>query len=357
MRKRVLAINFGGIGDQILFFPTLKTLKKTFDNSHITFVTEPRSGSVNQLTDLIDEVFICDLKTNNVNAFKLLWKAFWGKYDIVISSGSSKLVAILLFLTGIKKRIGYDSGALSQILLTQAVPLNKEQYAVNMYHDLASEENPKLPEVKIDIEHDRKSYIENLIYSDMPKKKVVIHPGVSKLSIEKGIIKFWSAKNWATLIRKLVQSEEYRVILTGGTDDREIYSEIFADECSHYKNVGGIGLPPYYENLIDLSKESFSIKEFAYIVKLSDMLVCVDSAPMHIAVGLNKPVVALFGPTDDKKLLPENNKLFTAVKNDKARCRPCLWKKRQTSCKKLTCLNIEPEKVLNIIKNFLQIAS
>ena len=367
MKKRILVINFGGIGDQILFFPALKSLKKTFYNPFITFITEPRSKSTNELTDLIDETFISNLKSGNkfINIFKILVKAFCGKYDIVISSGSSKFVAILLFLTGIKKRIGYDSGALSRILLTDAVPLNQNQYAANMYHDLVfslcDSQKAELPEIKIDLGHEKRTYIENLICAD--KKKIVIHPGVSKLSIEKGIIKFWSAGRWAGLIKKLLQSGEYSVILTGGTDDREIYSEIHANLAQQERVTPFLNeaKPPFQglhsrqdesfnrDYLIDLTDKSFNIKEFAYIVKLSDMLICVDSAPMHIAVGLKKSVVALFGPTDEKKLLPFDNKLFTPVKNDGAACRPCLWHKRQTSCEETTCLNIEIEQVFNVL--------
>ena len=37
---------------------------------------------------------------------------------------------------------------------------------------------------------------------------------------------------------------------------------------------------------------------------LSDLLICVDSAPMHIAVALNKQILALFGPTNPEHLLP-----------------------------------------------------
>ena len=44
--KKILAINFGGIGDEILFLPTLISLKKEFPNSSITLALEPRSKGV-----------------------------------------------------------------------------------------------------------------------------------------------------------------------------------------------------------------------------------------------------------------------------------------------------------------------
>ena len=47
----ILAINFGGIGDEIFFLPTLISLKKEYPNSKITLALEPRSKSVKDLTD------------------------------------------------------------------------------------------------------------------------------------------------------------------------------------------------------------------------------------------------------------------------------------------------------------------
>ena len=50
-KKKILAINFGGIGDEIFFLPTLISLKKQYPNSEITLALEPRSKGVKDLTD------------------------------------------------------------------------------------------------------------------------------------------------------------------------------------------------------------------------------------------------------------------------------------------------------------------
>ena len=138
MKKKILTINFGGIGDEIFFLPTLISLKKEFPDSEITLALEPRSKSIKDLTDIIDNLILIDVKGKNkyLEMFKLLLNARKGKYDLVISSGGNKLISILLFLTGIKIRCGYNTGILSQKLLTHAIPLNKNQYACKMYHDL-----------------------------------------------------------------------------------------------------------------------------------------------------------------------------------------------------------------------------
>lgn len=211
-----------------------------------------------------------------------------------------------------------------------------------MYNDLTkgiSENNTfELPQIKIDqvVIDKAKQY--------MPKnnkKTIIIHPGVSKLSIEKKIIKFWSAKNWTQLIISLLNSNKYNVILVGGFDDNQIINCI-------RKNLSKLNISK--EKFIDLYGKTTSIAELAGFISLSDLLICVDSGPMHIGVGLKTLTIALFGPTDEKKLLPKD-KRFISIKNEKTKCRPCLWDKRQTSCSDLDCLDISPETVYeNVIE-------
>ena len=346
-KTKILAINYGGIGDEILFFPTLKTVKAFYPLPELTLVVEPRSKSAKRLTDLVDNIITCDVKGKNklINILELLMKIWIGRYDMIISSGSSPMVSIILFLTGIKTKIGYNSGLLSRLLLTKAVPLNKSQYAVNMYHDLArainNEEIPGLPEININPE--------NMVWANekiglRDKQIITIHPGVSKLSIEKNIIKFWSVANWSNLIVKLLCTGKYKVILTGGPDDADTFLQISA-ELARYD------IPE--SNLINLYDETNDISQLAALIRLSDMLICVDSAPMHIAVGVRTPVTAIFGPTDEKKLLPSDDYRFVAIKDDSVKCRPCLWDKRSTSCDSLDCLNISSEVVFQAIEQQL----
>ena len=150
----ILAINFGGIGDEIFFLPALISLKKEYKDAKITLALEPRSKSVKDLTNVIDDLFLIDIKGKNkyVELLKLVWLARKGKFDMVISSGGNKLISLLLFMTGIKKRYGYYTGALSEKLLTKAVPLNKNQYACAMYHDLVTpitDHKTYLPEIDV----------------------------------------------------------------------------------------------------------------------------------------------------------------------------------------------------------------
>lgn len=325
--KRILLINFGGIGDEILFLPTIISLKKEFPDSHITLALEPRSRGIADLTDKIDDLILVDLKRGNkyVELMKLVVKAWTGRYDMVVSSGANKLIPILLAGMGIKQRYGYDSGALSQRLLTKTVPLNKNQYAAAMYHDLivpVTKHRTELPEIDVE----RLPVIEN---------SVLIHPGVSKISVEKNMIKTITPEIWAEVVRGLVSAGK-RVRLAGGPDDEECISRI-VELCAGVE----------FENLYGRTK---NLKELAQLISSAEKFVCSDSAPLHVAVALGVKTYAIFGPTDDKKLIPPS--VATLKANDNCPLKPCLWERRQTSCESLDCLKISAESIVKSVLSF-----
>lgn len=329
MKKKILFINFGGLGDEILFLPTIISLKKEFPNSEITLALEPRSKGVLSLTNIIDNVLFADIKGNNkyIELFNLLRQIWRKKFDIVISSGSNKFISIFLFLTFIKTRVGYNSGKLSEKLLTHAVKLNKKQYAAKMYHDLVREitkYNTELPEINIE-----KQTVE--------PNTVLIHPGVSLMSIKKGMIKTIPAEKWAEVVEKLADNGK-KVILVGGPDDKEVIETIEKIvPCEKYINMYG---------------KTKNLKELAEMISGAEKFLCSDSAPLHVAVALEVKTYAIFGSTDDKKLIPDNG-LVMPIKARNCTCplQPCLWERRQTTCETLDCLNISADDIVNEILN------
>lgn len=342
---KVLAINFGGIGDEVLFLPTLERIKELAPDCELTLLVEPRSKSVMEVTNLIDKIITFDIKKKPltpVDLIRLTMLLRTGGYDMVISSGSSPMVAMLLFLSGIKLRVGYDSGSPVKSLLTHPVKLVREQYAADMYHDLTKgmanylrrkananasirdvDHTYQVPKVTLKAESlaTMKAFLEeglkNTVTTDdtRPIKTILIHPGTSQMAVSKGIIKHWSSENWLTFIRLLQNQKDQpfqtRVILCGGPDDKEVVAELerlLKADSGQGKNGSSASAAPY----ISAVGKTKGLADLAALTSLCDVLVCVDSAPMHIGVGLNKNLVALFGPTDPKLLIP-NQKNFKVL--------------------------------------------
>lgn len=326
--KKILAMNFGGIGDEIFFLPTLISLKKEFPNSRITLALEPRSKSVKDLTDVIDELFLIDVKGKKkyTELLKLIFLARRGNFDMVVSAGSNKFISIILWLTGIKERYGYNSGKLSEILLTKAVPLNKNQYACAMYHDLVTpvtSHKTYLPEI-------------NVPPQEKIPDSVLIHPGVSKLSVQKGMIKTVGADVWAEVVNLLIKKGK-KVLLAGGPDDRECIEKILSV------------VPAYAENFENYYGRTKNLKELAELIGKAETFVCSDSAPLHVAVAMGTKTYVIFGPTDDKKLIPQSEFVTPIKANDTCHLKPCLWERRKTTCSSLDCLKISAQDIVNKI--------
>lgn len=321
----ILAINFGGIGDEIFFLPALISLKKEFPNSKITLALEPRSKSVKDLTNIIDDLFLIDVKRKNKYSelLKLVYLARKGRFDMVFSSGGNKLISILLTLTGIKKRYGYNTGKLSEILLTRAVPLNKDQYACAMYHDLitpVTNHKTYLPEINVE----KQEKIPN---------SVLIHPGVSKMSVQKGMIKTISADIWAQTVDLLIENGKH-VMLAGGPDDKEVIETILSRITLHSSLF------------TDYYGKTKSLKDLAVLIGKAEKFICSDSAPLHVAVAMGTKTYVIFGPTDDKKLIPQSENVIPIKANDNCPIKPCLWEHRQTTCENLECLKINAHDIV-----------
>ena len=326
MKKKILFINFGGLGDEILFLPTIISTKKEFPDSEITLAMEPRSKGILSLTKIIDNTIFADIKNKNkyIELLKLLFKIWTKKFDIVISSGSNQLISMFLFLTFIPQKYGYNTGKLSELLLTKAIKLDKKQYAVKMYHDLVQHitcHQTELPQIDINKQ-------------EIEPNTILIHPGVSLLSVKQNMIKTIPPQKWAEVIKKLADFGK-RVLLVGGPDDKETI-----------ETIERIVPKEKYTNLYGKTK---NLKELAELISKSEKFVCSDSAPLHIAVALGVKTYVIFGSTDDKKLVPQNDNVKVIKTNSTCPLQPCLWEKRQTTCDTLECLNISTEQIVNQI--------
>ena len=332
--KNILLINYGGIGDEILFLPTIDSIKNEYKNAKITLALEPRSKSIKNLSNNIDEIICVDIKAEGIKKyFNILFFIIstWFKgFDCVISSGKNPLVAVILFLTGIKERIGY--GSKTGFLLTKKVELNENQYAGKMYHDLAKpiiNDRYQNPNIEIIGEFELNPELKKDEY-------ICIHPGVSKMSISKNILKCPNVDFWKNLIVGLLKKGK-QVVLLGTNDDKDLIEQLLKiDEISNNSN---------FKNYFNKTK---NIMEMAFLMKNANSVICVDSAPLHVAVCVKAKIFAVFGPTNEVKLVPKEENI-NVIKNNNCDCRPCLWHKRMQNCDQSECLNIDYNLILDKI--------
>ena len=121
----------------------------------------------------------------------------------------------------------------------------------------------------------------------------------------------WETKNWplekfAELGRRLAAEMGCRIRIVGGRDDEAQGEELARQIGERAKNLCG----------------KTDLPGLCSLLKSMDLLVCVDSGPMHWADALGVPIVALFGATDPARTGPFRQLDHVVAKPGLA-CRPC----------------------------------
>ena len=99
--------------------------------------------------------------------------------------------------------------------------------------------------------------------------------------------------------------------------------------------------------------ELTNYKELISYIKSSDLFICLDSGPMNLAVCMNKPVIALFGPGDSTIWKPYSSNSYFIHKKDSFPCNPCSQKfcyYPENNCMAV----ISVDEVMNLVDKFLE---
>ena len=101
-----------------------------------------------------------------------------------------------------------------------------------------------------------------------------------------GPAKRWPAERFAQVGDLLQQEYQAGLVLLGGPADREAADEVQRHGRGKYLNLAG----------------KTTLRQALMILGQLKVLITNDSAPMHVAVALHTPVIALFGPTAAERL-------------------------------------------------------
>ncbi len=289
---RVLCLVPGGIGDQILFFPTLDDLQAHYPQAEIDVIVEPRAKGAYRVCKSVNEVLTFDYKDRNglADFGNLLGIVRDREYDVALTLGQRWSVGLLLWMTGIPLRIGYTAKT-GTWFFTNSVSLKTEQYAAHMYHDLLKGLgiNSPCPELAVSVPKP------DLQWADSEQQRlgttesgyILIHGGSSKLAQAKGIDKIYPIDKWQKIIEDIQQKQpNLPIVMLQGPEDVQLVSAI-------------------RQVFPELKVTSPSdIGKLAAMIAGANLMLCTDSAPMHLAVAVGTYTIALFGPTEAKKLLP-----------------------------------------------------
>jgi ADP-heptose:LPS heptosyltransferase len=299
---RILALVPGGISDQILFFPTLDDLKRYYPDAEIDVIVEPQAKGAYRVLGSVDDVLTFDFKDRNglADFGNLLGTIRDREYDAALALGRRWSVGLLLWMSGIPLRIGYDANPFKWFF-TNPVPLKTEQYAAEMYHDLLQGFgiNSPCPELalsvpKPDIEWAEK---EQRRLGTSESGYILIHGGSSQLAQAKGNDKIYPVKKWQQIIEDIQHKQpNLPVVILEWPEDAQWIAAIKQSRPELKTTAPG------------------DIGKLSAIIAGASLILCTDSVPMHLAVAVGTYTIALFGSTEAKKLLPQSEQ-YIAVQS------------------------------------------
>lgn len=288
---RVVTLVPGGIGDQLLFFPTLDDLKQRYPNAEIDVVVEPRAKAAYRVSKSVSDVLTFDFTDRNSPAD---WANLLGvlrdrDYEAVLSADRSGGVGLLLWLTGIPTRVGYAGGP-GKMFLTNPVPLKPDQYMPHMYHDLLQGLGitGPCPDLAVRIPKADQDWAET-------ERKRLGVDGYVLIYVDGSAA--YPVENWRQIIQDFQQKQpEMPVVVIQDDDNQDIVTSL-SQTCPGLK----VSKPG------DLGK-------LAAMIAGANLMLCTEGVPMYLAVALQVYTLALFGPTDPDKALPKADK-FLAIKS------------------------------------------
>lgn len=319
--KEILIIHTFGLGDMIMFTPTLKRLKEMYPNSRIDFLIFQKFSSASiKNCKFVNNIHYVDFNIKSI--IKVVWQLRKNSYDLsLVTSGTNPLKAgIFSFLIDAKERIG-EYRSMKILFYTKNI-----KYIENIHR---VENNLYLLDIG-NCKHVKPFYCLNKKIEKIQGNQIIIglHIGSNKEFKEKR----WGKEYFEKLI--LLLKGKYLNIITiifSGPDEKDESKELAKNTNSE----------------LILNKP---IDEVAFLISQCNIFINTDSGLGHIASCFdNIEIFTIFGPAKNYKIKPYN-KNATVIKLN-LECQPCYGTNRFKKCKSLKCLrDLTPNHVFELIR-------
>jgi len=314
--RRLLVVVPNWVGDFVLATPALRAIRSVFPDVHITFLIRPALRELLDGADWMNEVLFWPAGKTRL----LKRQGFLGlaqqirekRFDAAALMTNSFRSALLTYLAGIKRRIGYDRNGRGLLLTDKLladkcggkyvpVPMTRYYNAIARY--LGARDLPMWPEMFTTPEEEavvQALFDEHGVRNGRPV--VVVNPGASF-----GSAKCWLPDRFGRVADALIEEFDAVVFISCAPKERDVAREVSASMRNEP---------------VVLDRPLISLGPLKALVRRCDLLVTNDTGPRHFGVAFGVPIVTLFGSTDPawtETGYPNERQLMVKVP-----CGPCM---------------------------------
>ncbi len=336
--EKILVIQTAFIGDAILTLPMIQMLKRKYPESEIDVISIPATAEIFAASPSVKNVIILDKhgQHKRLNALLKFCKKIRGKnYSKLYSPHRSMRTALIVMQSGVKETYAFSNSSLKHVY-KHIADYKHDEHEVQRNFDLINFEYGAqdwrvLPELTIPREAEE--IVDNFFVNyELNNKVCAIAPG-----------SVWNTKRYPEeYFEKVIEffiNNNMKVLLIGGDEDKSLCEEIAIKFNDGVISTAG----------------KFTLLESIEILKRVKILVSNDSAPTHLGMCSNIPVLTLYCSTiADFGFYPYNNKSHY-LSFDDLTCKPCgIHGYNECPLHTFDCgFNLSPGNVISNIKEIL----
>ena len=337
--KNILIVRTDRIGDVVLSIPMAQKVRKKYADCKISYLIRNYTSSLLNGNPFIDEVVIADEENGEILFSENLNKIKSKNYDTCVVANPTFKIAMMMFLAGIKNRIGTGYRWYS-ILFNQKIYEHRKygdkhelEYNLNLLAKLGA--NPDISSERINfylkVDEVSAEKVNSLLIEKGFKpgnKIIIIHPGSGGSSVD------LPKERLIQLTQLLSGLDNISIVITGSKSESNLCKEFEVNQ-----------------SVINLAG-TLNLSQLTALINKTSVFISNSTGPMHIAGAMGVYIIGFFpkipacsqkrwGPYTEKK------SIFTPTID----CHDCT----REQCEKLDCMNrIDIGRVFDETKGVLQ---
>ena len=332
--EKILIVRLGSLGDILHTVPAQQLIHARLPNSQIHWLSDPSYVPLLNCVPGIQKVWPIDIGSwsalkESPHLLGLLKSLRKECFDVVIDFQGLVKSALLARIVGRNQILGFRAERFKEkgtgwfYSHRQEGESDLNQHVINsnleLIEQLVGKDAPSaLIPFQIPIED--RNYVEKKLSTAEVKHPILINPGAG------WVTKLWPASDYGRLARMIRERLGLPVVVTFGPGEEDLVEKM-------RREAGKTTLTAFPTSILQL----------AALCCCSRLMVAGDSGPLHLAVSVGTPTVAILGPTAANRNGPYSKEDGVVKRN-----LPCSNSYKRT-CNKFICMDILPETVFDAV--------
>jgi heptosyltransferase I len=298
--RNILLIRPSALGDVCRSVPVIASLRRAYPGARIDWLVQEQFADAIWHHPALSELILFDrrgigsaLKRGEIRPLTMLiGRLRSARYDLVIDAQGLARSAFFAFSSGARRRIGFarpESRELAFLGYTKRIVVEPAAHTVDKMLALIGPAGAEpIADMRLYTGPKERAAAQAMLTEhdfDTTSKYIVLAP------TSRWPGKRWPAERFARAAEVLLESGAAEAaVIVGGASER--------DQCGAL-----LELAARNRRTLDLIGRT-SVGELMPLIQTASLVIANDSAALHMAVGFNRPLVALYGPTDIARVGP-----------------------------------------------------